>query len=269
MMNDLKVGIIGCGNMGLALIRGLLKNRFIAPKRLIAWDLEKKILSRVVRVYGIQGVGSNAEVAQAKIVLLAVKPQQMEQVLQEIQFHLRHRPLLISIAAGIPIGWIEKRVGRSIPVVRVMPNTPALVGAGISAIAPGRAAKAKDLHVAKRIFACVGEVVEVPEKWMNSVTAVSGSGPAYFFFLMEQMIRAGVSLGLPSEVARRLVLGTATGAARLANISGEEPALLRSRVTSKGGTTEAAFRLFAQKDLGGILKRGIRAAAIRAKELTH
>jgi len=207
-------------------------------------------------------------VAQAKVILLAVKPQQMEEVFQEIRPSLDNRPLLISIAAGIPTEWIQKRVPRSVPVVRVMPNTPALVGAGISAIAPGRAAKTKDLQIAKRIFACVGEVVEVPEEWMNAVTAVSGSGPAYFFFLMEQMIRAGIALGLPLQVARRLVLGTAKGAVRLATVSKEEPAFLRARVTSKGGTTEAAFRVFEGAGLADLLQRGIRAAAQRAKELT-
>ncbi|MBI3615521.1 MAG: hypothetical protein HY211_03275 [Candidatus Omnitrophica bacterium] len=148
----------------------------------------------------------------------------------------------------------------------MMPNTPALVGAGVTAIAPGRAAIPSMVKIVKRIFQGVGEVLEVPESWMNGVTAVSGSGPAYFFFLMEQMIEAGVHLGLSKQAARQLVLATAEGAAKLAK-SGEEPKLLRARVTSKGGTTEAAFKVYARAGLGKIIRAGIQAAAQRSKKL--
>ncbi len=263
----MKIGVIGCGNMGAALIRGMTKSRFVAGSRIIAWDSDRAKLKAIARSCGLEAARSNADVAAAHVLLLAVKPQQMEQVLQEIRPQLRHRPLIISIAAGISTRWIERRVGGSVPVVRVMPNTPALVGAGISAIAGGRRATPSMLKITEQIFQGVGEVIRVPEKWINAVTAISGSGPAYFFFLMEQMIRAGVRLGLSQEVAHRLVVETAEGAAVLAKTVGADPKVLRAKVTSKGGTTEAAFKLFDKRRLDRTLHEGIQAAARRAKEL--
>lgn len=261
------IGVIGCGNMGSALIGGMLNRRFIAPGRLTAWDPDAGRLRRVRRAFHIDSARSNREVARANLILLAVKPQQVEEVLRRIAPHLSHRPLLVSIAAGISTRFIERRIKDSVPVVRVMPNTPALVGSGVSAVAKGRFALARDLRLIKRIFSCVGEVVEVPERWMDAVTAVSGSGPAYFFYLMEELIQAGVGLGLPPKAAAALVLATAVGAAKLAVSSGESPALLRARVTSKGGTTEAAFRVFARGKLGKVLRAGVRAACARSREL--
>ena len=263
-----RIGVIGCGNMGTALIQGMIKSRFTSPIGIIAWDEDSGKLKRMVRSLGIRAARSNPDlVEKSRVVLLAVKPQQMEEVLKEIRPHLGKRPLLVSIAAGISTRWIEKRVGGKVPVIRVMPNTPALVRSGISAIAPGRAATAAMIRTAKGIFRGVGEVVEVQERLMDAVTAVSGSGPAYFFFLMEQMIEEGIHLGLSREAARRLVLATAEGAAKLAVSSGETPSLLRARVTSKGGTTEAAFKVFARAGLGRTIRAGIRAAAARAKKL--
>ncbi len=261
------IGVIGCGNMGTALIRGMLAAPLLSPRRLVCWDTDAGKLSRLARQWKIRKARSNREVAAAQVVLLAVKPQQMEEALAEIRPCLSGRTLLISIAAGISTGWIEKQVGGSIPVVRVMPNTPALVGAGISAVAGGRRANAGHLRLAERIFGCVGKVVRLPERLLDAVTAVSGSGPAYFFYLMERMIEAGVKLGLSKEVARALVLQTAIGAARLAMESKENPGRLRGRVTSKGGTTEHAFRVFRRSRLGETLRRGIEAAARRAKQL--
>lgn len=267
-MGKLTVGIIGCGNMGSALIQGLLRKRLVPARRVVAWDSDESKLRTIKRRFGIRTARSNQEAARCAMVLLAVKPQQMLEVLKEIRPHLRTRTLVISIAAGIPTRLIERIVGRTVPVIRVMPNTPALVGAGISAVARGHAAREKDLKVAEKILGVVGEVIRVPERWMDAVTAVSGSGPAYFFFLMEEMIQAGRELGLSPSVVRRLVLQTAVGAARLAKDSQEDPSDLRARVTSKGGTTEAAFRVYEKAHLGEILRRGILAAAQRAKELT-
>ena len=263
------IGVIGCGNMGGALLRGMLRAERFSPRQLIAWDSDPAKLAALVRTLGIRRARTNKEVAFAHAILLAVKPQQMEEVLREIRPSLEHKPILISIAAGIPIRWIEKRVGNKIPVIRVMPNTPALVGAGISALAKGRAATQKDLRFAQKVFGCVGETVRVSESLMDAITAVSGSGPAYFFYLMEQMILAGIQMGLSSETAQHLVVQTAVGAAQLALKTKEGPAILRARVTSKGGTTEAAFRQWKKQHLGDILQTGIRAAAKRAKELSR
>lgn len=264
-----KIGIIGCGNMGTALLRGILAGKLAPASRVICSDADAAKARRVARALRVAPAGSNAELAaRSEVVLLAVKPQQMEKVLEEIHASMGKWTLVISIAAGIRTGWIEKRVGSSVPVVRAMPNTPALVGAGISAIAPGRRAGAAHLKQAERILGAAGEVVRVPERWMDAVTAVSGSGPAYFFYLMEQMIAAGVELGLEAKTARRLTLATAAGASALA-AGAEAPAALRAKVTSKGGTTEAAFRAFERGRLARTLRAGIRAAAKRSKELSR
>ncbi len=266
-MKKLSIGVIGCGNMGQALVRGILKGKLIPAGGVVVWDADAKKLGQTGRSLKVRSAKSNTEVAGSSVILLAVKPQQMGAVIDEIRPFLKHKPLLISIAAGISTGWIEKRLNQAVPVVRVMPNTPALVGAGTSAIAGGRYATEVSLGNAEKIFRCVGEVVRVPEKWINAVTAVSGSGPAYFFFLMERMIRAGASLGLSADVAKRLVVQTALGAAALAASSKEDPAVLRGKVTSRGGTTEAAFKTFEKGGLGPLIEKGIRAAASRAKEL--
>lgn len=257
--------MIGCGNMGAALVRGIVAAKVAPASRILCADAEPAR----ARALKVRVVRSNGELARAsRVILLAVKPQQMAAVLAEIRPHLAHRPLLISIAAGTRSGWIERRTGGLCPVVRVMPNTPALVGQGISAVAAGRKATPAHLKTAERLLGAVGEVVRVPERWMDAVTAVSGSGPAYLFYLMEQMIAAGVELGLSRPVARRLALATAAGAAALA-ARGEEPAALRAKVTSKGGATEAAFRVFEKARLGKTLRAGIHAAAKRSKELSR
>lgn len=265
----MRLGVIGCGNMGAALVRGMVAGKVAPAGRILCADADAAKARALAQSLKVRAVRSNAELAaRCRVVLLAVKPQQMEGVLEEIHASMGKWTLVISIAAGIRTGWIEKRVGSSVPVVRVMPNTPALVGAGISAVAPGRRASAAHLKRAERILKAVGEVVRVPERWMDAVTAVSGSGPAYFFHLMEQMIRAGREIGLSPAVARRLTLATAAGAAALA-ARGEDPAALRAKVTSKGGTTEAAFRVFERAGLARTLRAGVRAAAKRSKELSR
>lgn len=255
--------------MGSALIRGILKSGLVKPASLTASDPDQKKLKALSRSLGFRVVPSNAGAAACNIVLLAIKPQEMQEVLREIAPVLTARSLLISIAAGVTSGSIEKWAGRKVRVVRVMPNTPALVGAGISALSAGRYARKEDLQTAKKIFECVGETVFISESKMDVVTAVSGSGPAYFFYLMEELIRVGVKLGLSGEVARRLVLETAFGSGKLARFSKEDPWVLRSRVTSKKGTTEAAFRVFMQARLSDIFERAVRAAARRAQELSR
>lgn len=263
-----KIGVIGCGNMGSALVRGIVGARVVAAAQIAAWDPDSRRRSALAKSCRIRAARSNVEVASARVLLLAVKPQQMESVLTEIRPFLSHRPLVISIAAGITTTKIEQWLGSSIPVIRVMPNTPALVGEGISVLAAGRRAGPRHLKLAERLFRAVGRVERLPEKQLDAVTAVSGSGPAYFFFLMEQMIETGVKLGLPRDAAVRLVLGTAVGAAKLAASSGESPSTLRARVTSQKGTTEAALRAFEKAGVGPAIRSGIQAAARRSKELS-
>lgn len=261
------IGVIGCGNMGAALLSGLIRRRTVAASRVMVADADTKKLRAVSRSLRVKTTTCNCEAAGQAVVLLAVKPQQMEPVLKEIRSSLAHRPLLISIAAGLSTAWIEKQAGGKIPVVRVMPNTPALIGKGISAVARGRYSSAAHEKLALEIFRSVGETVVVSEKAMDAVTAVSGSGPAYFFFLMEQMITAGKRLGLRPEMVRTLVLATAEGASQLALQSNDDPSVLRQRVTSKGGTTEAALKVFEKKKVAQAIQQAILAAARRARQL--
>ena len=263
------IGIIGCGNMGSALIDGILTKHFRTASELLVWDSDVRKRKQAVRAFKVREARSNADlVSRVQTVLIAVKPQQMAEVLAEIKPHIHKSPILISIAAGIPISWIKRHVGTDVHVIRVMPNTPALIGQGVSAIAGGSEVWDMELHHAELLFKSVGEVVRVPERWMDAVTAVSGSGPAYFFYLMEQMIREGTALGLSRPVAKRLAVATAAGAAALA-ARGEEPAALRAKVTSQKGTTAAAFRVFERARLGRTMRAGIRAAARRSKELSR
>lgn len=259
------IGIIGCGNMGFSLLAGLHR----AKRSLIVWDADAKKVNGL-RKPGVEIAKSNVDLVQkTPHIILAVKPQQMADVLGEIRPYLRRSSLVVSIAAGMPTRWIEKRLGRDVHVVRAMPNLPAQNFKGATAVCAGSKADRFHLAAVTAWFRAVGVVVTVPESQMNAVTAVSGSGPAYFFYLMEQMIEAGVKLGLSRKTAVQLTVGTAVGAGKLAACSGEDPAALRARVTSKGGTTEAALRLFEKKKLRNVIQAGVLAAARRAKELSR
>lgn len=209
-----------------------------------------------------------ADLADCGVLLLAVKPQVMNDVLRELRVVARLDTLFVSIAAGIPSGTIEAALGeRPFRVVRTMPNTPLLVGEGAVAIAPGRHATANDLAVARGLFESSAVVVEVPEALMDAVTAVSGSGPAYVFFLLEQMTRAGIELGLDPRVADTLARQTVAGAGKMLARSSESASELRRRVTSPGGTTQAAIELLERALWPGITRAAIHAARDRGREL--
>ncbi len=268
---DKKIGVIGLGNMGGAIVNGLLSSGAVKKANIIGFDSDAAKRAAAVKKYGISATTrSILEVAaHCDIVIFAVKPQNIDEVLAEISFYGKNR-LYISIAAGITTRRIEKALAR-IPkprVIRVMPNTPALVGEGISAICKGRYAAAKDLKVANEIFSSVGEVVNLNEKHFDVVTAVSGSGPAYFFYFKEALIETAVSLGMDRVTAKRLVSKTALGSARLLIGSGQEPGVLRQRVTSKGGTTEQAIKVFDRSGMKRIVGKAVAAAVRRSKELS-
>jgi len=261
-----RIGIIGCGNMGMAVAKAVPRPRSMA----YCYDTDKEKAKELSKKYKIKTAAGNVEVAKrCKVIILAVKPQNMEAVLKEIRGSLDSSKLLVSIAAGIKTAAIEKGLQGKVAVLRVMPNMPALIGAGIFAICKGRFACRKDLLSVKRLFSCIGEVVEVKEGLMDAVTAISGSGPAYFFYLVEVLIRAAKGLGLKGQIAERLVIGTALGSARVLKETGQAPELLRAKVSSKGGTTEAAFKEFYKHDLEAVLRKGIKRAAKRAKELSR
>ncbi|MCX6398274.1 MAG: pyrroline-5-carboxylate reductase [Propionibacteriales bacterium] len=259
------VAIIGAGVMGETLLSGLLRSG--TPAADVAVGEKRADRAAELRSgYGV-AVVSNVEAAAAETVLLVVKPQDMTGVLDEIAPVLRPGQLLVSLAAGITTALVERHVPDGVAVVRVMPNTPALVDAGMAAISGG--AHATEAHLARTeaLLAATGKVLRVPEDQQDAVTAISGSGPAYVFLVVEAMVDGGVALGLPREVAAELTLQTLTGAAKLLTETGEEPAALRAKVTSPNGTTAAAVAQLQTHGLIEAFAAATRAARDRSVEL--
>jgi pyrroline-5-carboxylate reductase len=212
---------------------------------------------------------SNEEVTDhADIIILAVKPRDMSDVLEEISSKVTYRKLLISIAAGITTKRIEEELGGEPRVVRVMPNTPAIVGAGAAVLCKGDYASTQDLDTAEELLSSVAVTLRTDESLLDAVTALSGSGPAYVFLVAESMIRAGMAAGLSEDVASKLTIQTIYGAGKMLKESGEAPAVLRRNVTSPGGTTEAALKVMTDRKLADIFAEAIQAAARRSKELS-
>ena len=263
------IAFLGAGNMGEALIRGLLTAKTIMPSQIIATDVRPERLGDLAKTFGIRTTDDNVKaVGDADIVLLAVKPQQMSAILAPLKSAVTVRKLFISIAAGVTTARIEGELGGKARVVRVMPNTPALVGAGAAALAKGTYATDNDLAAAESILGAVGITVRVEERFIDAVTALSGSGPAYVFYVTEAMIKAGVAAGLDGALARKLAIQTVYGAAKLLVESGEEPESLRRKVTSPGGTTEAALKVMSEGKLAEIFAKAIKAAEQRSRELS-
>lgn len=268
-LTDTTIGFIGSGNMATALIEGLLAQG-LAADQLWASDTDSAKLA-VLAQKGVHTTLDNKALVKAcDVVVLAVKPQAMGQVLAALDDTLEHHDcLLVSIAAGVRISTLEAATRSGQPVVRCMPNTPALVLAGASGLYANRWVSDAQKDLALALLAAVGKACWLDnEDQIDAVTALSGSGPAYFFLLMEAMQDAGVALGLPPEVARDLCLQTALGSAKLALASDVDVAELRRRVTSPNGTTEAAIRQFESEDLRAIVARALGKAAQRSKELS-
>jgi pyrroline-5-carboxylate reductase len=265
-----ELGIIGAGNMAEAIARGVIRAGLFRADQLVAADVSPQRRELFARDIGVRSVESNEEAARAaRMLLLSVKPQQMAQALAGIGAVLAPDALVISIAAGITTSFIEQHLGagRSWRVVRTMPNTPMLVGEGMTALAPGAHATAADLAAARRIFESAGAVIEVREEMLDAVTALSGSGPAYVFYLAENMIAAGIEMGFPPDQARLLATRTIAGAAKMLATSPEPPQELRRKVTSPGGTTQAAITHLEGASVGPALVQAIRAAERRGREL--
>jgi pyrroline-5-carboxylate reductase len=264
------LAIIGAGNMAEAIARGVIRGALLRPDQIVAADVSPARRQLFEQQLAVRAVESPADAAHfARTLLLGVKPQQMPDALAAVAGTIRSDALVISIAAGTTTTFIEQRLGDRAPwrVVRAMPNTPMLVGEGMTAIAAGARATADDMKQARRIFESAGAVIEVSEEHIDAVTALSGSGPAYFFYLVEQMIDAGVKMGLSPDHARLLASRTALGAAKMMAESSDPPAELRRKVTSPGGTTEAAIRLMESRQLPDVVKEAIFAAERRGKEL--
>lgn len=268
-MTSPQLAFIGAGNMASALIGGLVKQGF-APERIVASDPMAAMLEKLQGVAPVRVTSDNAAaVAEADVVVLAVKPQMMKQVLQPLAVVLQQRkPLIISIAAGIEIASIARWLGGDLPIVRCMPNTPALVQLGATGLYANASVNAAQKQLADSILRAVGIALWVDsEALLDAVTAVSGSGPAYFFLVMEAMQAAGEKLGLAPAVAAQLTRQTALGAARMALDSDVDVAELRRRVTSPNGTTERAIASFENDDLRGAFERALIACNDRSQQL--
>lgn len=267
-LQDKRIAFIGVGNMGEALIKGLLSAAAVRPEQLIATDVRKDRLEAIRKAHQIETLTNNREaVTKAQILLLAIKPQVMDAVLTELSGAVAADHLVLSVAAGISTAFVEGKFSQPIRVVRVMPNAPALVLAGASAITPGRHATQEDIELARQIFETVGCVVQVEENLMDAVTGLSGSGPAYIFVLIEALSDAGVRMGLARDVATLLAAQTVLGAARMVLEVGEHPARLKDMVTSPGGTTAAGLHVLEQAGFRGTLKAAVEAATRRSQEL--
>jgi pyrroline-5-carboxylate reductase len=264
-MNE-KVAILGAGKMGEALLSGLLRAGR-APADLLFSERHEERTKLLQDRYGVPGVGNAEAAEQADTLLVAVKPQEIGALLDELAPAVTERNLVISIAAGIPTRFLEDRLRTPTPVVRVMSNTPVFVDQAMSAISPGAHAGEEHLNRTEALLRPVGKVIRVPESQLDAVTALSGSGPAYFFFLVEAMIDAGILLGLPRAVAAELIVQTAVGSAQMLRDSGEHPVQLREAVTSPGGTTIAAIRELEKHGVRAALLAALEAARDRSREL--
>lgn len=263
-----RIGLIGAGNMAQAIVAGLVASGVAPSDRIMASDPEPDRLDELARAHGIETTASNAEVAaRADVLVLAVKPQVMDAVLAEIKTGLGDKTLLVSIAAGVPTARIERTLGSSTRVIRVMPNTPALVSAGASALARGASATDEDVETARAIFGAVGTTVVLGESQLDAVTGLSGSGPAYVMLVVEALADGGVKAGLPRDVSLALAIQTVLGSAEMLARTGEHPARLKDKVTSPGGTTIYGLGVLEAHGVRGAFVEAVEAATRRAAEL--
>ncbi len=260
------LAIIGGGKIGEALLSGLLRGHYHLDDVVVV-EKHPERMAYLSAKHGVRTVEVADAAAFATTILIAVKPQDIEPLLVELSQYVDGRHVVVSVAAGVTTGRIESLLGADVPVVRCMPNTPALVDEAMTAICAGAHAAEEHLAVAEKLLSTVGKVVRVPESQLDAVTALSGSGPAYFFFLVEAMIDAGILLGLPRVLAAELIVQSAIGAAVMLRDSGEHPVQLREAVTSPGGTTIAAIRELEVHGVRAALLAAIEAAALRSAEL--
>jgi pyrroline-5-carboxylate reductase len=260
------IGIFGAGKMGEALISGLLRAGQ-APSGVIAVVRRPERAQQLRTAYGITTLSAAEAAKSAETLIITVKPQDMLPMLDEIAPHVPTGKLVISVAAGITTGLIERRIGVDVPVVRVMSNTPVLVDEAMSVISPGAFARPEHLERAEELLRPVGKVLRIPESQQDAATALSGSGPAYLYFLVEAMVDAGILLGMPRGTALEMVTQAVYGAATMLRETGEHPVILREAVTSPGGTTIAAIRELERHGVRAAFLAAIEAARDRGQEL--
>jgi pyrroline-5-carboxylate reductase len=267
-MIDRTIAFLGAGNMAEALIKGLLRAGTARPESIIATGRRAQRLEELQRAYGIRTTQDNLAAArEADIVVLSVKPQAMDKLVIQVAPALDQRKIIISVAAGVPIAALERRLGSGARIIRTMPNTPSLVGAGACALSPGEHASEEDLAIASRIFHSVGITTVVEENLLDAVTGLSGSGPAYIFLVIEALSDAGVKVGLPRYTALKLAAQTVLGSAQLLIETNAHPGHLKDQVTSPGGTAIAGLHTLEAGGLRTTLINAVEAATRRAKEL--
>jgi pyrroline-5-carboxylate reductase len=261
-----QVGLIGVGVMGEALISGLVSSRF--PKAQIVFT-EKRVdrAREISSKYGAREVDLTELAKSSDVILLVVKPQDLEQLLVSIEADLNKSATLVSFAAGKTTDFVSKIVGPNISIIRVMPNTPTLIGLGMAAISLGKSVNTEQAKFVSEFLATCGKVISIEENLQDAVTALSGSGPAYFFAFVEEMIKSGISLGLSSDQATTLAIQTMVGSAAMLEQSGKSATTLRENVTSPNGTTAAALQVFSDSNLGAIVTKAMTAARDRSQEL--
>jgi len=264
----LKIGFLGAGKMAAALARGFIHAGLVTPDDIMGSDPYEAARLTFGKETGVKTTAFNPDVLQfAQVIVLAVKPDLVNDVLAEARSHFTEKHLLISIAAGVPIARLENALPPGARVIRVMPNTPALVGASASAFAPGQAAQSEDAQLTQKLFSAVGVAYPVKESLLDAVTGLSGSGPAYAFLIIEALSDGGVAAGLPRDIATKLAAQTLLGSAKLLLETGQHPAALKDMVTSPGGTTIEGIHELEKAGVRGALINAVRAATDKSRKL--
>ncbi|MGO9482852.1 MAG: pyrroline-5-carboxylate reductase [Candidatus Kryptoniota bacterium] len=269
MLSNKTIGVIGAGHIGAAVIGGLIKAKLTSPKNIFASRRSENSLEELSKTFGIHTTTDNKKVAKSSdVIVIAVKPMNSREVLNEIKDVIKPSQVIISVMAGIKTSFINSILGVECPVIRTMPNTPVLVDAGATAISKGKFADDEHLSIAHAIFKSVGMVEIVPENLLDAVTGLSGSGPAYIYMVIEAMTDGGVKMGIPRQIAFRLAAQTVFGASKLVIETGKHPAILKDEVTTPGGTAIAAVAELETHGLRTMLINAVSTATARSKELS-
>ncbi|NLN41869.1 MAG: pyrroline-5-carboxylate reductase [Clostridiales bacterium] len=264
------LGVIGAGNMATSIIEGILKKEVFAPKNIYVYDIDSNKLSSIASKTGVVPADSNIDlVTNCKVFIIAVKPHAYDSLLKEISNHITHEHLLISIAAGISTDYIKQKIYNKCKIVRVMPNTPALVGEGMTAICINQEINKNQREIVNLIFSSLGRVEEVEESLIDAVTAISGSSPAYIYVLIEALADGGVLMGLPRDQAYRMAAQSVLGAAKMVLELEEHPGILKDMVCSPGGTTIEAIYTLEKNNFRGSVMEAVRNCALKAGEINN
>ncbi|MFX0102743.1 MAG: pyrroline-5-carboxylate reductase [Candidatus Hodarchaeota archaeon] len=270
-MAILKIGIIGCGNMGGAFIKGLIRQKIVAPEKINVHDIDGEKLEKLMKEYNIHNsYKNNVElVNDSDLIILAVKPQVLKKVLEEISGVLNDKKAVLTIVAGVPMCFYNDVTGKQFPLARVMPNVPGTINKGVSCVAFNELVTDEQKENCLNILNAIGNVHQVPEDYLDAVTGLSGSGPAYVFYFLEGLTDGGVKMGLPRELSRSLAIDTILGSLEMVKQTGTHPILLKDKVTTPGGTTVDALHVLDNKNLRGILIEAIEVATKKSKKLSE